>query len=248
MKSKDLSATGILALVFLVAACDDPPVCQDCAPKQQTSQFEGAFLRFLITKPEEHGGSFLQLDSIANTITEYKSCDSHDYSMLNDTKIIRANGAIYKSCDGSGANYVKIENYSVLDYCTPPFQMKNGAFTLQNRWEVLYITAPDTVLYVPCEAYPTGANVTVKDDWVFFGYTSANDFGGRVIIKSPNQIQFEDIVIGLFVATEAEIRFQERLLALLSANTNTDLYYVIEKNTLTIENPLNNYAVVLITL
>ena len=138
-----------------------------------------------------------------------------------------------------------LKQKAIVNYCTPAFQVKNGQFPLSNEWQVYSLSTPDTVLYVPCESYPLGAYLIIEENSLV-GNTSVNGFWYEMIIKSSDEIQLKDGVLGLMVGTRAEHRFEDYFLKLLAPNTT--LSYGIQNNVLTVQNPLNSYSIKLYVL
>ena len=145
-----------------------PPAC---GGREVLETFEDKYLRFVITEARqtEAVASWFHLDSTSNAITEYRSCVLHKYE-LESSKIVKVSGKIFMQTGNSVLNFIQVENYRIVDYCTPSFKIKSGEFTIENRWEILSLQTSDTVLYVPCEAYPPGAFLII-DNGMLFGST-----------------------------------------------------------------------------
>lgn len=246
MKAKYLLSI-CLSCLLPFSSCEEDEHCKNCDDEQTSAHFDNMYLRFLITDAElnQAAAIFLNLDTTSNIATEYKSCVMHEYGVLENTKIIKADGRLFTSCDNKGVNFLKIDSYNVVDYCLPSYEVINGEFSLQNTWQIYSITTPDTVLYVPCEAYPDGAGLEIDENTIS-GYTCINGFAGTIAIISPNEFVLDNIVVGLFAGTDAQHLFQSNLLRALPPHTT--LAYVKENNVLMIKNPLNNYSLKLFSL
>ena len=235
-----------IPLILAFSNCERDDTTTLCGNRDVLEKFEDKYLRFVITdaRPKEAVGRFFHLDSTSNITTEYQSCVLHDYK-LEHKKIVKASGKIMRQTGKDVLNYIQVENYSIVDYCTPSFAIKSGEFTLENRWDILSLQTPDTVLYVPCEAYPSGAFLVI-DQGSASGSTGINGFGGLINIISATEFQLDNYAIGLFAGTKAENKFQNFLIECLAPKTN--LHYTIGNNTLLIQNPVNNYSIKLIAL
>lgn len=246
MISRFMFSLFVILLTLSFSNCEKDSIPNVCGNREVIEQFEDKYLRFIITeaRPKEAVASFFHLDSTSNITTEYQSCILHDYK-LEHKKIVKASGKVFGRTEKDVLNYIQVENYSIVDYCTPSFEITSGEFTLENRWDILSLETPDTVLYVPCETYPSGAFLAINDGTIS-GSTGANGFGGPVDSISPTEFQLDNYNLGLLVGTKAENMFQNFLIECLAPKTN--LNYTIENNTLLIQNPANNYSIKLFAL
>jgi len=238
---------SLILFLLLFSRCGEDKISQDCGGREVLESFNDKYLRFIITeaRPTEAVASFIHLDSASNITTEYQSCVLHDYDKLENMKVIKANGRIFKQTDGDRLKLIQVDNYDFIDYCSPAFEIKVGEFTLENRWDVVSLQTPDTLLYVPCEAYPDGAFITIGNG-TLSGFSGVNGFAGKLTVTSSTELQLDNVSLGLIAGTNAQNEFEGFLFECLKSNTT--LYYRLEKNTLLIENRINNYSIKLFSL
>ena len=232
----------LLCVLLSLSSCEKDEPCRNCSDEQVISEFAAWSLRTIVTSqgPQSNSITFLRHDSVRNVTTEFTGCLTEGIATLEHKKVIRASGKILRGCEPTENNHLILENYRVVDYCDPQFVEKEGEFTLQRKWMVYSISSPDTVIRVPCESYPTGANVEFTKNSLS-GSTGVNGFHGEIVSASANEIRLSNPVIGLFVGTDAENTFQESFLNVVSPLT--PLTYTIDHNILIIHNPNNNYTI-----
>lgn len=244
--TKNLTISLVLSLLTVSCQTTDE-LSQDCHGRPLSGQFENIYLRFAITDAHPNAAevSFFKLDTLSNVTSEYRSCMMYEYDVLENTKIIKASGRTFTPGEPTGLEFIIVDSFEEVDYCLPSYVVNNGQYSLDNRWKIYSLETPDTVLYVPCEAYPDGAFINI-DQSSISGFTGANGFAGKIIIESGNTFQLHNIALGLVVGTKAENRFEENLIGCFSSDTV--LEYTLENNVLTIRNPLNDFMLKLFTL
>ena len=230
-----------LFLVLGFSNCNDDTSCTACGKDQVLYRFQDSYFRFNPGQGMEHPDArFVQLDSLSNVLTEYASCLPDDRHQIEVTKVIKASGTVYEPCEPDNLHDIQFDHYEVVRYCRPTFEVKAEQASLENKWFIHSIYTSDTVLYVPCEAYPEGAFVQFVENRID-GSTGINGFTAEVTHQSSNELTLSLMPITLLVGTIAENYFEERLFDVLLVDTI--LHYTIDKNVLVITNSVTGASV-----
>ncbi len=232
-----LSIVALCIVLFAATSCGESDVDKPCelCVAEADSTFTGAYFRLML------GAGDLPIlvrnDSSSDEDTPYFLCNGSLVDTLEQTKILRVDGSLKKSCDDAEKTLLEISEFSVVEYCFPEIPLVEDVdFTLYEPWSVNYVQVNEMIVYPPCEGF-TSLTFDPEDGY-YYGAASESAFAGPFSFLSDSTIQIYDYAITLSVGTESEMAFERHFFDVFERNAT--LTYHIENNFLMIENPSKN--------